>query len=105
MTEGTNRTDSQRGDRSSASLGTVSDPVMEAQGGSKMNLKPQTLDLGIDAALASDVSARAGSGKATTFFKDKQGGSSCPSKSPVRPRPGGEPGQSKTRDQGPRRNP
>jgi AsmA protein len=48
-------------------------PVMEAQGGGKMNLEPQTLDLGIDAALAPDVSARAGSGKATTFFKDKQG--------------------------------
>jgi AsmA protein len=48
-------------------------PVMEAQGGGKMNLEPQTLDLAIEAALAPDVSARAGSGKATTFFKDKQG--------------------------------
>jgi hypothetical protein len=48
-------------------------PVMEAQGTGKMNLEPQTLDLEIDAALASDVSARAGSGKAGTFFKDKQG--------------------------------
>jgi AsmA protein len=48
-------------------------PVMEAQGDGKMNLEPQTLDLGIEAALSPDVSARAGSGKATTFFKDKQG--------------------------------
>jgi AsmA protein len=48
-------------------------PVMEAQGGGKMNLEPQTLDLGIDAALAPDVSARAGSSKAGSFFKDKQG--------------------------------
>ena len=48
-------------------------PVMEAQGAGKMNLEAQTLDLGIEAALASDVSARAGSGKAGSFFKDKQG--------------------------------
>jgi hypothetical protein len=48
-------------------------PVMEAQGGGKMNLESQTLDLEIEAALAPDVSARAGSGKAGSFFKDKQG--------------------------------
>jgi AsmA protein len=48
-------------------------PVMEAQGSGKMNLETQTLDLGIEAALAPDVSARAGSGKATSFLKDKQG--------------------------------
>jgi AsmA protein len=48
-------------------------PLMEAQGAGKMNLEAQTLDLGIEAALASDISARVGSGKAGTFFKDKQG--------------------------------
>ncbi|HEX2227777.1 MAG TPA: AsmA family protein, partial [Candidatus Binatia bacterium] len=47
--------------------------VMEAQGAGKMNLEAQTLDLGIEAALASDISARAGGGKAGTFFKDNQG--------------------------------
>ena len=48
-------------------------PMMEAQGGGKMNLEPPKLDLGIEAALAPDVSTRVGSGKATTFFKDSQG--------------------------------
>ena len=48
-------------------------PVMEAEGGGKMNLEPQTLDIAIEAALAPEVSARAGSGKAQTFLKDKQG--------------------------------
>jgi AsmA protein len=48
-------------------------PVMEATGGGKMNLEAQTIDLGIEAALASSVSARVGSGNATTFFKDSQG--------------------------------
>jgi len=48
-------------------------PVMEAEGGGKMNLEPQTLDMAIEAALAPEVSARAGSGKAQTFLKDKQG--------------------------------
>jgi hypothetical protein len=47
--------------------------VMEAEGGGKMNLEPQTLDIAIEAALAPEVSARAGSGKAQTFLKDKQG--------------------------------
>ena len=48
-------------------------PVMEAQGNGKMNLEPPTLNLALETALASDVSARVGSGKATTFFKDSQG--------------------------------
>ncbi len=48
-------------------------PVMEAKGGGKMNLEPQTLDLGIEAALAANVSARVASGNATTFSKDGQG--------------------------------
>jgi hypothetical protein len=46
---------------------------MEAQGAGKMNLETQTLDLKVEAALASDISARAGGGKAGTFLKDKQG--------------------------------
>jgi hypothetical protein len=48
-------------------------PVMEANGGGKMQLEPQTLDLGIEAALAPGVSARLGGGKATAFMKDGQG--------------------------------
>ncbi len=48
-------------------------PVMEAQGGGKMTLEPPVLDLVIEAAMASDVSARAGRGKATPFLKDSQG--------------------------------
>ena len=48
-------------------------PVMEAQGSGKMNLEPPALDLALETALASDVSARVGSGKTTTFFKDSQG--------------------------------
>ncbi len=48
-------------------------PVMEAQGGGKMNLEPPTLDLALETTLAAEVSARVGSGKATTFFKDSQG--------------------------------
>jgi hypothetical protein len=48
-------------------------PVMEATGGGKMNLEAQTIDLGIEAALAPGVSARVASAKAATFFKDSQG--------------------------------
>jgi AsmA protein len=48
-------------------------PVMEAEGGGKMNLESQTIDLGIEAALAPGVSARVASAKAATFFKDSQG--------------------------------
>jgi AsmA protein len=48
-------------------------PVMEAQGNGKINLEPPTVDLALETTLAADVSARVGSGKATTFFKDSQG--------------------------------
>jgi AsmA protein len=48
-------------------------PVMEANGSGKMHLEPQTLDVGIEAALAPNVSSRLGSGKTTTFMKDSQG--------------------------------
>jgi AsmA protein len=48
-------------------------PVMEANGAGKMHLEPQTLDVGIEAALASNVSSRLDSGKTTTFMKDDQG--------------------------------
>ena len=48
-------------------------PLMEAVGGGKMSLAAPSLDLGIEVALAPDVSARAGGGKAVTFFKDSQG--------------------------------
>ena len=48
-------------------------PAMEAQGGGKMTLESPRLDLGIEVALAPDVSARAGGGKAAASFKDSQG--------------------------------
>jgi hypothetical protein len=48
-------------------------PMMEANGSGKMQLEPQTLDVGIEAALAPNVSARLGGGKTTTFMKDSQG--------------------------------
>lgn len=51
----------------------LSNPLMEAAGGGKMSLASAALDLGLEVALAPDVSARTGSGKAATFFKDSQG--------------------------------
>lgn len=51
----------------------LSSPLMEAAGGGKIALAAPSLDLGIEVALAPDLSARAGSGKAATFFKDSQG--------------------------------
>lgn len=48
-------------------------PAMEVQGSGKMTLESPTLDLGADAALSLEISARAGRGKAATFFKDSQG--------------------------------
>lgn len=48
-------------------------PVMEANGGGKMTLASPSLDLGIEVALSPQISARAGSGKAATFFKDSEG--------------------------------
>ncbi|MGH7831906.1 MAG: AsmA family protein, partial [Candidatus Binatia bacterium] len=48
-------------------------PAMEALGAGKMTLESPTLDVGLDVALSPEVSARAGSGKAATFFKDERG--------------------------------
>jgi AsmA protein len=48
-------------------------PMMEAQGGGKITLASQSLDLRIEVALSPEISARAGKGKAATFFKDQQG--------------------------------
>jgi len=48
-------------------------PVMEANGSGKMHLEPQTLDVGIEAALAPNVSSRLSGGKVTTLMKDSQG--------------------------------
>src|SRR3989338_980460 len=50
----------------------LSSPLMEAVGGGKMSLAAPSLDLGIEVALAPDVSARVGGGKVVTFFKDSQ---------------------------------
>ncbi len=51
----------------------LSSPLMEATGSGKMSLPSPSLDVGIEVALAPELSARAGSGKAITFFKDSQG--------------------------------
>jgi len=51
----------------------LSSPLMEATGGGKMSLPSPSLDVGIEVALAPELSARAGSGKAIAFFKDSQG--------------------------------
>jgi len=51
----------------------LASPLMEARGSGKMILAPPSLDLRIEAALAPEISARAGSGKTATFFKDDQG--------------------------------
>jgi len=48
-------------------------PLLEARGGGKMALSPPSLDLSIETALSPEISVRAGSGKAATFFKDDQG--------------------------------
>ena len=48
-------------------------PTMEARGSGKMTLASPSLDLSIEVALAPALSARAGSGRAATFFKDNQG--------------------------------
>ncbi len=48
-------------------------PAMEANGSGRMTLISPALDLGLDVAMSPQVSARAGSGKAATFFKDSQG--------------------------------
>lgn len=51
----------------------LSSPLMEATGSGKMSLPSPSLDVGLEVALAPELSARAGSGKAVTFFKDSQG--------------------------------
>ncbi len=51
----------------------LTSPLLEARGGGKMALFPPSLDLSIETALSPEISARAGSGKAATFFKDDQG--------------------------------
>ena len=48
-------------------------PTMEVQGGGKMTLAAPSLDLRIEVAVSPEISTRAGSGKAATFFKDDQG--------------------------------
>jgi AsmA protein len=48
-------------------------PSMQANGGGRMTLTSPSLDLGLDVALSPEISARAGSGRAATFFKDSQG--------------------------------
>jgi hypothetical protein len=48
-------------------------PLMEARGGGKMTLTSPSLDLSVEAALSPEISARAGSGKGSVFFKDEQG--------------------------------
>ena len=48
-------------------------PQMEVTGNGTMTIEQPTLDLAINTALAPQASARAGRGKVSTFFKDKQG--------------------------------
>ncbi len=48
-------------------------PQMEVTGTGTMTLDQPTLDLAINTALAAQASARAGHGRVSTFFKDKQG--------------------------------
>lgn len=48
-------------------------PQMEVTGDGTMTLEQPTLDLAISTALAPQASARAGRGRMTNFFKDKQG--------------------------------
>lgn len=51
----------------------LSNPLMEASGGGKIVLASLSSDVGLEVALAPEVSSRAGSGRAATFFKDSQG--------------------------------
>jgi AsmA protein len=48
-------------------------PQMEVTGTGSMTIEQPTLDLAISAALAPQASGRAGRGRMTNFFKDKQG--------------------------------
>lgn len=51
----------------------LASPLLEATGSGRMTLASPSLDLRIETALDPEISARAGSGKAATFFKDSQG--------------------------------
>jgi hypothetical protein len=46
---------------------------MEVSGGGTMTLERPTLDVAISTALSAQASARAGRGRMTNYFKDKQG--------------------------------
>jgi uncharacterized protein involved in outer membrane biogenesis len=48
-------------------------PQMEVRGAGTMTLSQPTLDMGIEATLSHQASARAAGGRTTTFFRDKQG--------------------------------
>ncbi|MGH7797128.1 MAG: AsmA family protein [Candidatus Binatia bacterium] len=48
-------------------------PQMEVSGDGTMTIEQPTLDVAISTALSPQVSARAGRGRMTTFFKDKRG--------------------------------
>jgi AsmA protein len=48
-------------------------PQMEVTGGGTMTIEQPTLNLTVDTALSPQASTRAGRGRVTTFFKDKQG--------------------------------
>jgi AsmA protein len=48
-------------------------PQLEVRGAGTMTLDQPTLDLAISTALSAEASTRAGHGKVSTFFKDKQG--------------------------------
>lgn len=48
-------------------------PQMEVSGNGTMTIEQPTLDIAISTALAAQASARAGRGRVTNFFKDKQG--------------------------------
>lgn len=48
-------------------------PQMEVSGNGTMTIEQPTLDLAVSTALSPQASARAGRGKMSTFFKDKQG--------------------------------
>ena len=48
-------------------------PQMEVAGGGTMTIEQPTLNMTVDTTLSSQASMRAGRGRVTTFFKDKQG--------------------------------
>jgi hypothetical protein len=48
-------------------------PQMEVSGGGTMTIEQTILDVALSTALSPQVSARAGHGRMTSYFKDKQG--------------------------------